>query len=64
MEEVERVMIRDALRRYRGHQKRTAAELGIGVRTLRTKIKKWRLSGEGRGSGDPRARVGAFGEGN
>jgi DNA-binding NtrC family response regulator len=48
MEEVERVMIRDALRRYRGHQKRTAAELGIGVRTLRTKIKKWHLALEER----------------
>jgi DNA-binding NtrC family response regulator len=48
IEEVERVMIRDALRRYRGHQRRTASELGIGVRTLRTKIKKWGLEGEGR----------------
>jgi len=48
IEEVERVMIRDALRRYSGHQKRTAAELGIGVRTLRTKIKKWSLENEGR----------------
>jgi two-component system, NtrC family, response regulator HydG len=48
IEEVERLMIRDALRRYGGHQKRTASELGIGVRTLRTKIKKWRLDGEGR----------------
>ena len=49
IEDMERVMIRDALRRYRGHQKRTATELGIGVRTLRTKIKKWRLEQEGRG---------------
>jgi DNA-binding NtrC family response regulator len=48
IEEVECVMIRDALRRYSGHQKRTASELGIGVRTLRTKIKKWRLENEGR----------------
>jgi DNA-binding NtrC family response regulator len=48
IEEVERVMIRDALRRWRGHQKSTARELGIGVRTLRTKIKKWGLTSEGR----------------
>jgi DNA-binding NtrC family response regulator len=44
---VERILIRDALRRYRGHQKRTASELGIGVRTLRSKIRKWRLEAVG-----------------
>lgn len=41
--EVERVLIEDTLRRYDGHQERTAATLGIGVRTLRDKIKKWDL---------------------
>ncbi len=47
LKKVERILIRDALARYGGHQKRTAGELGIGVRTLRTKIKKWNLqSGE------------------
>jgi DNA-binding NtrC family response regulator len=48
LEEVEQVMIRDALRRHSGHQRTTASELGIGVRTLRTKIKKWKLGAEGR----------------
>jgi DNA-binding NtrC family response regulator len=60
IEEVERVMIRDALRRYHGHQKRTAAELGIGVRTLRTKIKKWRLGAEGRAGGREVEALGAL----
>lgn len=41
--EVERVLIEDTLRRNNGHQERTAATLGIGVRTLRDKIKKWDL---------------------
>ncbi|MCA8961777.1 MAG: hypothetical protein KDC38_14735, partial [Planctomycetes bacterium] len=29
---------------FDGHQKKTAETLGIGVRTLRDKIKKWDLS--------------------
>jgi len=49
MDDVERIMITDALRRHRGHQKRAASELGIGVRTIRTKIKKWNLGSVGRG---------------
>ncbi len=52
MDDVERVMITDALRRHRGHQKRAASELGIGVRTIRTKIKKWNLGAIGRGCAD------------
>jgi DNA-binding NtrC family response regulator len=43
LREVEKLLIRDALRRHGGHQKRTAKALGIGVRTLRTKIKLWGL---------------------
>ena len=46
LEEVERLMIEDTLRRHGGHQKRTAESLGIGVRTLRDKIKKWDLKVE------------------
>ncbi len=43
LEEVEKVLIVDTLRMFGGHQKRTAESLGIGVRTLRDKIKKWNL---------------------
>lgn len=45
LKQVERILIEDALRRYGGHQKSVASELGIGVRTLRSKIKKWNLGG-------------------
>ncbi|MBI4578004.1 MAG: sigma-54-dependent Fis family transcriptional regulator [Planctomycetes bacterium] len=43
IEEMEKVLIKDTLDRFDGHQVRSAEALGIGVRTLRTKIKKWRL---------------------
>ncbi|MCI0650612.1 MAG: sigma-54 dependent transcriptional regulator [Planctomycetes bacterium] len=43
LEDVERLLIADTLRLFGGHQKKTAASLGIGVRTLRDKIKKWDL---------------------
>ncbi|MFN0059566.1 MAG: sigma-54-dependent transcriptional regulator [Planctomycetota bacterium] len=48
LEQIEKVMIEDTLRQYGGHQKKTAASLGIGVRTLRDKIKKWDLYTVGR----------------
>ncbi len=50
LREVERILIEDSLKRHGGHQQMTATELGIGVRTLRTKIKKWGLSAAGRSS--------------
>ena len=37
-------MIEDTLKTFGGHQKRTAESLGIGVRTLRDKIKRWGLT--------------------
>jgi DNA-binding NtrC family response regulator len=45
LEDVERDAIIDALRRFGGHRQRTAAALGIGVRTLGLKLKKWKEQG-------------------
>ncbi|MBS0196838.1 MAG: sigma-54-dependent Fis family transcriptional regulator [Planctomycetes bacterium] len=45
LEELEREAILSALQRYQGHRVRTARALGIGVRTLGLKLKKWK--GEG-----------------
>ncbi|MBG81196.1 MAG: hypothetical protein CMJ39_10890 [Phycisphaerae bacterium] len=42
LEEVERDVIVATLRRFNGHRQRTAAALGIGVRTLGLKLKKWK----------------------
>lgn len=42
LEEVERETIVDALAVFKGHRQRTAEALGIGVRTLGLKIKKWK----------------------
>ncbi len=42
LEEMEREMIIQALGRYNGHRMRTAKSLGIGVRTLGLKLKKWK----------------------
>ena len=44
--EVEKRVILDALSRFDGHRVRTATALGIGVRTLGIKLKKWREAGE------------------
>ena len=44
--EVEKRVILDALARFDGHRVRTAGALGIGVRTLGIKLKKWRDAGE------------------
>ena len=52
---VEKILIKAALQRNGGHQKRTAAELGIGVRTLRSKIKQWNLGSSGNGDGSETA---------
>ena len=40
---MERKLVLKVLERYDWHQKRSAEVLGIGVRTLREKMKKWDL---------------------
>ncbi len=42
LEEIERQAILDTLRRFNGHRQKTAEALGIGVRTLGLKLKKWK----------------------
>jgi DNA-binding NtrC family response regulator len=42
LEDLEREAIVFALRRFNGHRQKTAAALGIGVRTLGLKLKKWK----------------------
>jgi two-component system, NtrC family, response regulator HydG len=42
LEELERQAILEALRRFSGHRQRTASALGIGVRTLGLKLRKWK----------------------
>ena len=43
LEEVEKKVICAALNRFDGHRQRSAKALGIGVRTLGMKIKRWDL---------------------
>jgi transcriptional regulator with GAF, ATPase, and Fis domain len=42
MEDMERCLIEQTLVQYNGHREKTAKALGIGVRTLGMKLKKWR----------------------
>jgi len=42
LEVIEREVILATLERNRGHRRRSAVDLGIGVRTLGLKIKKWK----------------------
>jgi len=42
MADIEKQVIMSALERFKGHRIRTASALGIGVRTLGMKLKKWR----------------------
>lgn len=42
LEELERQVIVKTLSRFNGHRQRTARSLGIGVRTLGLKLKKWK----------------------
>jgi DNA-binding NtrC family response regulator len=42
LDDVERVTILTTLERNRGHRQKTARDLGIGVRTLGLKLKKWK----------------------
>ncbi len=43
---IERQVILSTLQRFQGHRVKTAGALGIGVRTLGMKIKKWKDEGE------------------
>ncbi len=43
--DAERYLIMHTLRRFDGHRERTARALGIGLRTLGLKIKRWREEG-------------------
>ena len=45
LEDAERDLIMRTLRRFNGHRERTARALGIGLRTLGLKLKKWREEG-------------------
>lgn len=42
LEEIERQVILETLERFAGHRQKTAQALGIGVRTLGLKLKKWK----------------------
>jgi transcriptional regulator with GAF, ATPase, and Fis domain len=42
VEDMERQLIEETLARFNGHREKTAKALGIGVRTLGMKLKKWR----------------------
>jgi DNA-binding NtrC family response regulator len=39
----EREIIENTLEKHDGHRQKTAQELGIGVRTLGMKLKKWKV---------------------
>jgi DNA-binding NtrC family response regulator len=51
--DIEKQVILSTLQQFKGHRVRTAGALGIGVRTLGMKLKKWREEGDpvGVGSG-------------
>jgi len=42
LDEIERRSIVATLERFRGHRQKSAKALGIGVRTLGLKLKKWK----------------------
>lgn len=44
--DIEKQVILSTLERFRGHRIKTASALGIGVRTLGMKLKKWKEDGE------------------
>ena len=44
--DIEKQVILSTLQQFRGHRIKTAASLGIGVRTLGIKLKRWRDEGE------------------
>ncbi|MGC4034158.1 MAG: helix-turn-helix domain-containing protein [Tepidisphaeraceae bacterium] len=43
--EIERQVILSTLERFKGHRVKTATSLGIGLRTLGMKLKKWKEEG-------------------
>ena len=44
--DIEKEVILSTLQQFKGHRVRTATALGIGVRTLGMKLKRWRDEGE------------------
>ena len=50
LEDMERQLIEKTLKQCNGHRAKTAAALGIGVRTLGLKLKQWREEAEARKS--------------
>ena len=46
LEQIERQVILSTLERFKGHRVKTATALGIGVRTLGMKLKKWKEESE------------------
>jgi len=44
--DIEKQVILSTLEQFKGHRVRTATALGIGVRTLGMKLKRWREEGE------------------
>ena len=42
LEDMERNLIEQTLIRFNGHRAKTAKALGIGLRTLGMKLKRWR----------------------
>ena len=55
--DIEKQVILRTLEQFKGHRLRTAAALGIGVRTLGMKIKRWREEGEPIAGRQPRPHV-------
>jgi DNA-binding NtrC family response regulator len=51
LEDMERDVIEKTLTRFSGHRERTAKALGIGVRTLGMKLKRWREEAQTRQAG-------------
>jgi DNA-binding NtrC family response regulator len=44
--DIEKQVILSTLQQFKGHRSKTAGALGIGVRTLGMKLKRWREEGE------------------
>jgi len=44
--DIEKQVILSTLQQFNGHRARTASVLGIGIRTLGMKLKRWREEGE------------------
>jgi DNA-binding NtrC family response regulator len=55
--DIEKQVILRTLEQFKGHRLRTASALGIGVRTLGMKIKRWREEGEPIAGRQPRPHV-------